>query len=534
VVTTSAGAVDRFSLQLTFVLFVSVVVVTLFTALLTAPQRDEIGEFYLGDRTMSPLRNGLAMCGDYLSAATLLGSTGLVALTGYDGLMYLGGTTVAWMAVLLVVAEPLRRAGRFTLGDTVALRMPRRQRPVRLALAVCTLAVTTLYLVAQFVGGVALLTQFTGEPGATTRTLCVVVIGTIVVVYAAIGGMPGATVIQIVKAVMLVVGVTVTAALVLHRFDWNPDALLGAAADRSGSGTRFLEPGLRYGGSVVSRLDFFSLELAVVLGLAGLPHVLTRLLAPRSGGVLRSSLVWAVGLVGLVCLAGGVLGLGATAVVGRDVIVGTDPRGDASVLLLAHALGGGVLTALLSCLAFVTLLAVAAGLTLAAASSLAHDLYGEVIRGGRASQREELAVARLAAVVIGVLAMLLALVSWGANSATLAFLAFAIAASSILPTLLYTLFWRRFTARGALLGLYGGLLVSVLLVVFSPVVSSTPASLRPDADFAWFPLQNPGLVSIPAGFLLGWLGTVLSGRQDEAATREFAEFEERMLVGAEE
>ncbi|MDT7847766.1 sodium:solute symporter family transporter [Streptomyces justiciae] len=413
-VTTGAAVVDRFSLQLTLILFLSVVVVTLFTALLTAPQRDEIAEFYLGNRTMSPLRNGLAMCGDYLSAATLLGSTGLVALTGYDGLLYLCGTAVAWMMVLLLIAEPLRNAGRFTLGDTIALRLPRGQRPVRLALAVCTLAIATLYLVAQLVGSVALLTQFTGEPSATTRTLCVVVIGTIVIVYAAIGGMPGATFIQVVKAVMLISGVTVTAVMVLHRFDWNPDALL---------------------------------------------------------------------------------------------------------------------TALLSCLAFVTLLAVAAGLTLAAASSLAHDLYGEVIRKGQAKETEELAVARLSAVVIGVLGMLLALIAWGANTATLAFLAFAIAASALLPTLVYTLFWRRFTAQGALLSLCGGLLSSVLLVVFSPVVSSTPSSLYPSADFAWFPLQNPGLVSIPAGFLLGWLGSVLTRPE---MPENYADFEVRTLVGIDE
>ncbi|MFC8513800.1 cation acetate symporter [Streptomyces sp. NPDC057257] len=527
---TAAVVTDRFSLQLTFLLFTAVVVVTLFTALLIAPQRDEISEFYLGNRTMTPLRNGLAMCGDYLSAATLLGSTGLVALTGYDGLLYLGGTAVAWMMVLLLIAEPLRNAGKFTLGDTIALRMPRRQRPVRLALALCTLAVTTLYLVAQLVGSVALLTQFTGEPSAATRTLCVVVIGSIVIVYAALGGMPGATFIQIVKAVMLIAGVGVTAVMVLHHYHWNVNALLTAAADNSGIGTRFLEPGLRYGGSTTSKLDFFSLELAIVLGLAALPHVMMRLLAPRSRHVLRTSVVWAMGLVGLVCLAAGILGLGATAVVGRDTISRMDHKGDAAVLLLAHALGGGVLTALLSCLAFVTLLAVAAGLTLAAASSLAHDLYGEVIRKGRAKETEELLVARLAAAVMGVLGILLALVSWGANTATLAFLAFAIAASAILPTLVYTLFWRRFTATGALLSLCGGLLCSVLLVVFSPVVSSTPASLYPDSDFAWFPLQNPGIVSIPAGFLLGWLGTVLSRPEPP---EEYAEFEVRALVGVE-
>jgi cation/acetate symporter len=530
VVTVSASVADAFGLRLTFVLFLSVVVVTLFTALLTAPQRDEISEFYLGNRTMSPLRNGLAMCGDYLSVATLLGSTGMVALTGYDGLLYLSGTTVAWMMVLLLIAEPLHRAGRFTPGDMLALRLPRLQRPVRIALAVCTLTIATLYLVAQLVGSVALLTQFTGQPGPTTRTLCVITIGTVVIVYASIGGMPGATVIQIIKAVMLVAGVSVTAVMVLHHFHWNPEALLSAAADRSGYGTRFLEPGLRYGAGTTSKLDFLSLELAIVLGLAALPHVLMRLLAPRSGGVLRSSVVWAVSLVGLVCLAAGVLGLGATAILGRDTIAGTDHKGDAAVLLLAHALGGGVLTALLSCLAFVTLLAVAAGLTLAAASSLAHDLYGEVIRGGRATQTEELTVARLSAVLVGVLGILLALLSWDANTATLAFLAFAIAASAILPALVYSLFWRRFTGQGALLSLWGGLACSVLLVVFSPVVSSTPDSIYPSADFAWFPLQNPGIVSIPAGFLLGWLGTVLSGRQEGVSNEEF---EVRMLVGSE-
>ncbi|GAA2258137.1 solute symporter family protein [Streptomyces indiaensis] len=529
----SAAAIDDSSLQLTFVLFLTVVVITLFTALLTAPQRDEISEFYLGDRAMSPLRNGLALCGDYLSAATLLGSTGLVALTGYDGLMYLGGTTVAWMTVLLLIAEPLHRTGRFTLGDTVALRLPRRQRPVRVALAVCVLAIATLYLVAQLVGSVALLTQFTGVPSGTTRTLCVVVIGVFVILYASLGGMPGATVIQIIKAVMLVAGVLFTAGWVLHRFDWNPGALLERASERSGSGLSFLEPGLRYGGTVSNKLDFLSLELAIVLGLAALPHVLMRLLTPRNAGVLRSSVVWAVGLVGAVCLGAGVLGLGATALLGRDAIESTDRTGNAAVLLLAHELGGSVLTALLTCLAYLTLLAVAVGLTLAGASSLAHDLYGGVIRRGRAGETEELTVARLSGAVIGVLGILLALVARGANTATLAFLAFAIAASAILPTIVYTLFWRRFSAKGALFSLYGGLFCSVLPAVFSPVVSSAPGSFYPEADFAWFPLQNPGIVSIPAGFLLGWLGTVLDrGPGEDPATHE--EFEVRMLVGADD
>ncbi|MFD1657333.1 cation acetate symporter [Streptomyces caeni] len=528
-VTISAGVINRFSLQLTFILFVTVVVVTLFTALLMAPQRDEISEFYLGNRNMSPLRNGLAMCGDYLSAATLLGSTGLVALTGYDGLLYLSGTTVAWIMVLLLIAEPLHNTGRFTIGDTLALRMPRFQRPVRIALSICTLVITTLYLVAQFSGGVALLSQFVGEPSQTTRTLCVLVVGSIVVVYAALGGMPGATFIQIIKAVMLLAGIAITAVFVLNRFHWSLDGLLSTAARNSGNGQRFLESGLRYGGGLTSKLDFLSLELAIVLGLAGLPHVVMRLLAPRTSRVLRTSVGWGMGLIGFVCLAAGIVGLGATAIVGREGITQVDPKGDVAILLLAQSIGGGVLTALLSSLAFVTLLAVAAGLTLAAATSLAHDLYGEVIRKGNATETQELGVARLAAVFIGVLGMLLALLPWEISAASLAFLAFAIAASAIVPALVYTLFWSRFTARGALLSLYGGLITSVLLVVFSPVFSSLPSSIYPDADFAWFPLQNPGIVSIPVGFLLGWLGSVMGSNHE---SDDYEEFEVRSLVGA--
>lgn len=529
-VTLSEGVVGGTSLKLTFVLFVSVVVVSMFSALITAPQGDEISDFYLGDRTMSPLRNGLAMCGDYLSAVTLLGSTGLVALTGYDGLLYLVGTVVAWMMVMLLIAEPLRNSGKFTLGDTLALRLPRSQRSVRIALAACTLIICVLYIVAQLVGSIALLTQFIGEPNATVRTMCVVLIGTLIVLYVALGGMPGATFLQIVKAVMLIAGVAVTAIIVLHRFSWNIDGLLGAAADGSGMGQRYLEPGLRYGGSTTSKLDFFSLQIAIALGLAALPHMTMRLLAPRATRVLRRSVLWATGLVGFVCLAAGVLGLGATAIVGRDSIAEVDAKGDAAVLLLANSIGGAVLTALISCLAFITLMAVAAGLMLAAASSLAHDLYGQVIRKGKASQTEELNAARLSAVVIGVLGMLLALLAWGTNTASLGFLAFAIAASAILPTMIYSLFWRRFNARGALLSLYGGLTTSVLLVICSPVVSSTPTSFYPDADFAFFPLQNPGIVSVPAGFLLGWLGTVMSHGEEEAAD-VYEQFEVRAMLG---
>jgi cation/acetate symporter len=528
--TLASGNIGGLTLRLTLILFVSVVVTTMFAALVTGPTRDEISEFYLGDRKLSPLRNGLAMCGDYLSAATLLGSTGLIALTGYDGLLYLVASVAAWMLVQLVIAEPLNNSGRFTFGDTLALRMPGKHRTLRIALAICTLTVTVLYLVAQLDGSIALLAQFVGEPGSTSRILCLGIIGSLVILFVAVGGMPGATFIQIVKAVMLVAGVAVTAVMVMTHYSWNVNDLLGAAARKSG-GETFLHPGLRYGGSTTEKLDFFSLQISIALGLAALPHVMMRLLAPRSSRVVRRSVTWAIGLVCFVCLACGVVGLGAAAIVGRTNIIKINPSGNASVLMLAQSVGGAVLTAVISCLAFVTLLAVAAGLTLAAAASLAHDVYAEVIRKGRATELQELNVARAAAVIIGVLSILLSLVAWSFNAATLAFLAFGLSASAILPTIIYSLFWRKFSAGGALLSLYGGLACWILPVIFSPVLSSTPESVFPTADFAWFPLQNPGLISVPAGFLLGWLGTVLS-RAQANETHTYDEFEYRSMVGA--
>ncbi|MBV9026757.1 MAG: cation acetate symporter [Streptomycetaceae bacterium] len=531
--TIAASQIGGFPLQLTVLLFVPFAVITLFAALLTGSIGDEVGEFYLGDRELTPLRHGLAMCGDYLSAATLLGSTGLVALTGYDGILYLVGTVVAWLLVLLVIAQPLRNAGGFTFGDTLALRLPNGHRSVRIALAACTLTVSVLYLVAQLVGSVALLSQFVGVPGSLSRATCVIAIGTLVILFVAVGGMLGTTFIQVVKAVMLVVGVAVTAIMVMTHYHWNVNTLLGGAVHGSGLGNTFLHPGLRFGGSISNKLDFISLEIAIVLGLAALPHLMMRLLAPRRSSVLHRSLLWTIGLVGFVCLAAAVLGLGAVGIVGRDTITRTSPSGDAAVLLLAQSMGGAILTALITCLAFVTLLAVAAGLTLAAASSLAHDVYAEVVCKGQATAQKELAVARFAAFVIGALGILLALVAWSFNPATLAFLAFAIAASAILPTIVYSLFWRKFSATGALLSLYGGLSCSILLVVFSPVVSSTPGSIFPSADFAWFPLNNPGLVSVPAGFLLGWLGTVLGSSKDTETNAEtYDQFEVRSLIGA--
>ncbi|MFF8988400.1 cation acetate symporter [Streptomyces sp. NPDC014983] len=528
--TAASGVIPLSHIRLPLVLFLTFLAITMFTAIINSPHRDEISEFYLGSRKLSPLKYGMAMCGDYISAATLLGSTGLVCLTGYDGLLYLVGTAIGWIVVLLLIAEPLRNTGLFTLGDTIAQRMRDRQRPVRLAIGVCTLIVSVLYLVAQLSASVALLAQFTGMPGSTARAFCVVLVGVLVIFYVAVGGMPGTTFIQIAKAVLLVAVVAVAVVLVLRHFAWSGNGLLHAAAANSGHGDAYLRPGLRFGASTTSKLDFLSLALSMALGVGGLPHVVMRLLSPGTARQLRTAVLWTVGLVGAVCLAVGVLGLGTAAIVGTDTVKATDSTGNSGVLLLAQSVGGTLLVAAFSCLVFATILSVAAGVTLAAASSLAHDVYAYGVRRSQVEGRQEVAVARVSAGAVGVLGILIALLAWDWNAASLAFLAFAIAASSLVPTILYTLFWPRFTAVGALWGLYGGLGCSLLLVVFSPLISSTPTSLLPTADFAWFPLQNPGIVSVPVGFLLGWLGTVLSSRSADVAA--YREFEERCLTGA--
>jgi cation/acetate symporter len=521
-------------------LFAVIVLVTLGITLWAGRRGQAAEEFYTGGREFSPLQNGLALSGDYLSAASFLGVTGLIALYGYDGVLYSIGFLVAWLVVLMLVAELVRNAGRYTLADVLALRM--RQRPVRAAVGSASVVVTLLYLVAQMVGAGSLVALLLG-PGAgggPAKTWAIVGVGALMIVYVTVGGMKATTWIQIVKAVLLVAGSVLLTLLVLVRFHGDLAELMRAAARSSGAGEAFLQPGLKYGTGRVSRLDFFSLGLALVLGTAGLPHILSRFYTVPTARAARRSTMWAIGLIGGFYLMAVVLGLGAAALVGSAAVRAANPAGNTAVPLLAQVLGGGagsiggvLLFALISAIAFATILAVVAGLTLASSAAFAHDLFARAWRREderQVSERQEVAVARIAAVVIGALAIGLSLYAQRLNVAFLVGLAFAVAASANLPALLYSLFWRRFTTRGAVWAVYGGLVPAVLLVLFSPVVSGSPAAVFPGVDFHWFPLENPGLVSIPLGFLSGWLGTVTS--RDTADPDKYAELEVRSLTGA--
>jgi cation/acetate symporter len=344
--------------------------------------------------------------------------------------------------------------------------------------------------------------------------------------------------VQIVKAVILTFGAAVTTVWVLSRAGFNPSALLRHAAASSPAGHAVLGPGLLYGTSIVSKLDFISLAMALVLGTAGLPHLLMRLYTVPDAREARRSVVWTVWLVGVFYLFTLVLGYGAMWLVGGKQILAAPGKADSAVPLLAFKLGGTLLLGSVAAVAFATILAVVAGLTITASASYAHDIYAGVLRRGEADPADEVRVARITAVVVGAVAVIGGIVAKNVDVAFLVSLAFAVAASANLPSILYSLFWQRFTARGATWSIYGGLISSVGLIIFSPVVSgqagpvgSASSSLisDPHINFAFFPLHNPGIVSIPLAFFLGWLGTVTD--PDPADPARFARIQVRALTG---
>ncbi|WP_018684987.1 solute symporter family protein [Actinokineospora enzanensis] len=514
-------------------IFAAFVLITLIVVFRASRNNRTAADYYAAGRAFTGPQNGIAISGDYLSAASFLGIAGAIALNGYDGFLYSIGFLVAWLVALLLVAELLRNTGKYTMGDVLAFRM--RQRPVRAAAATSTLVVTFFYLLAQMAGAGGLVALLLGVTNKAGQAAVIAVVGVIMIVYVLIGGMKGTTWVQIIKAALLIVGAFAMTLWVLGRYGFNLSDLLGGAVDAHPKGGSVLNPGLQYGATGTSKLDFLSLGLALVLGTAGLPHVLMRFYTVPTAKEARRSVVWAIGLIGVFYLFTLVLGYGAGAIVGPDAIKNAPGKANSAAPLLAQALGGPVLLGIIAAIAFATILAVVAGLTITASASFAHDIYANVIKKGEASDKNaEVRVARITAVVIGIVAIVGGIVANGQNVAFLVALAFAVAASANLPTILYTLFWKRFNTAGALWSTYGGLAVSIVLIVFSPAVSGKPStaatpSMITGVDFHWFPLENPGLVSIPVAFILGWLGTILSKDRDQS---KFAEMEVRALTGA--
>ncbi|MGC5164165.1 solute symporter family protein [Rhodococcus sp. DT1] len=529
------GTTDIGNPLLNIAIFLAFVVVTMGLVIRASRTTKTASDFYTGGGQFSGPQNGFAIAGDYLSAASFLGIAGAIAVYGYDGFLYSIGFLVAWLVALLLVAELLRNTGRFTMADVLSFRL--NQRPVRMAAALSTLAVSLFYLLAQMAGAGGLVALLLDIEGKTGQAVVVAVVGVLMIVYVLIGGMKGTTYVQMVKAVLLIAGAGVMFVLVLVAVRGNFSQLLAdAQAMVSGSANEavaqrdVLAPGAKYGISDMSRIDFISLGLALVLGTAGLPHVLMRFYTVPTAKEARRSVTWAIALIGGFYLFTLVLGYGAAALVGPDVILNAPGKENAAAPLLAFELGGTVFLAVISAVAFATILAVVAGLAITASASFAHDIYASVIKRGNATEDEQVRVSRITVVVIGLVSIVLGILAMGQNIAFLVALAFAVAASANLPTLLYSLFWKKFNTTGALFSIYGGLISCLVLIVFSPAVSGSPSAMFPDADFSWFPLSNPGIVSIPLAFLLGIVGTYLGRGKPEDPYKQ-AEMEVRSLTG---
>jgi cation/acetate symporter len=471
--------------------------------------------FYTAGRSVTAFQNGLALAGDYMSAASFLGIAGLVALSGFDGLIYSIGWLVGWPIVMFLIAEPLRNLGRYTFADVLAARL--RQKPIRIAASIGSLAVIAFYLIAQMVGAGNLIRLMFGLP----YELAVMMVGAVMLAYVLFGGMMATTWVQIIKAVLLLGGATMLALLVLARFDFNMLALFARAAEQYGDGV--LGPGRQ----VTDPIDAVSLGLALMLGTAGLPHILMRFYTVRDARTARTSVGYATAFIGFFYLLTFVLGFGAMVLIGRDAITAIDAGGNMAAPLLAEGVGGTPFLGFISAVAFATILAVVAGLTLSGAATLSHDLWVSVVRGKEADQREQLVVARVATVLLAVVSIALGIAFKGQNVAYMVGLAFAIAASANFPALVLSIFWRRLTTAGAQSSMIVGTLSALLLIYFSPTIQ---VDILRNTD-AWFPLRNPGIVSIPLSFVVA-IGVSLLWPVTSEAHR-FGELERQLHLGME-
>ena len=491
------------------IFFVAIIALTLGITAWASRRSKDTSHHYVAGGEIKGWQNGLAISGDYLSAASFLGIAGAIALTGFSGFYLSIGFLVAYLVVLLLVAEPMRNMGKYTFADMLASRF--NNPSVRSAAALSTIVISMFYMIAQLNGAGALIGLLLGLP----YWLSVIIIGILMTIYIVAGGMIATTWIQIIKALLLIAGTLTLSILVLARYGFNPLELFAAVDSKLGG--EFLVPPPPT--TLVAGLDVISLNIALVLGTAGLPHILIRFLTVPDAKTARSSIVTATWIIGLFYLLTPVLGYGAALIVGQDAIAKANAAGNLAAPQLAEALGGPVFFAFISAVAFATIVAVVAGLVVAASSAFAHDFYTNVFRGGEASDQEQLRAARFAAVGISVAAILLALPAESFNVAFLVALAFAVAASANVPVILLTIFWKRFNTAGAVTGILVGLISAVVLVAISPNVLTGPNPEPPATpiipiDYI-FPLKSPALVSVPLGFLGCYLGTILGGRGAE-------------------
>ena len=499
-------------------IFVAVIAATLYVTYWAAKRTSTASEFYTAGGSLTGWQNGLAIAGDYLSAASFLGIAGSISLVGFDGFYYSIGWLMGYLVVLFLVAEPLRNLGKYTMADMIAARFSARK--VRGVAALNTLTIVMFYMLAQLVGAGALIKLLLG----IEYWIAVIVVGIMMTIYVLFGGMTATSWVQIIKAVLLMAGTIIISFLVFLKFDFSIFKMFREMATATPHGEAYLHSGVQY----KNPLDLISTLIALILGTAGLPHILMRFFTVKNAKTARSSVVFATWIIGLFYLMTIFLGFGAAKFVGHEAIVAENPAGNMAAPMLAGVLGGPVLESFVSAVAFATILAVVAGLVLSGASAIAHDLYGQVIKKGNVTEKQQVRAARAAALGISVFSIILALFAESMNVAFLVSLAFCIAAAANLPTILYTIYWKRFNTTGAITSMLTGLITSLVLVSISPsVLNPEPGKTLLTGD-PIFPFGNPAIVYVPLGFIAGYIGTILSSEKDE---KKYAEVNFKVQTG---
>jgi cation/acetate symporter len=486
-----------------FTMFLGIVFVTLVITYYASKRTKNASEFYTAGGGLTGWQNGLAIAGDYMSAASFLGIAGAVALTGFDGFFYSIGFLVAYLVVLYLVAEPLRNLGKYTFADMIAARFDAKK--VRGFAAMNTITISIFYMIAQLVGAGALIKLLLGLEYTTS----VLIVGVLMTVYVIFGGMHATSWVQIIKAVLLMGGTFLISIVVFAKFNFSITDMFDQMKTATPLKEAFLNPGVKYKDGI----DTLSLNLGLVLGTAGLPHILVRFFTVKDAKTARSSVVYATWIIGIFYVMTIFLGFGAAAFVGTTDIVAANAAGNMAAPLLAKAVGGNMLFAFISAVAFATILAVVAGLVLTAASAFAHDFYNEILKKGKATEKQQVSMARWAAIGVSVLSIVLALGAQSLNVAFLVSLAFAVAASANLPVIIYTIYWKRFNTAGAIWAMVVGLISAIGLVIISPNVFSPEVGKAIFVGNPLFPYTTPGIVSIPLGFIAGYLGTKLSSQK---------------------
>jgi cation/acetate symporter len=508
---TALGSPNAISI-LFFALFVCLTLVITYWA---AKKTKTAAEYYAAGRTVTGFQNGLALSGDYMSAASFLGIAGMVSLKGYDGMIYATGWLVGWPALMFLIAEPLRNLGKFTFSDVVAFRL--KQTPIRIAGAIGGLLVVLAYTIAQMVGSGSLIKLMFGMPYEAAE----VVVGCVMLAYVLFGGMLATTWVQIVKACLLLFGVTCLLILGLAHFGFNPGNVYGAVQNLPQVGDTMLKPG----GLVTSPIDAVSLGLALMLGLLGLPHILMRFYTVPNAKEARKSVAYATTFIGYFYCIIPVVGFMAAVMVGQSLITKVDKGGNMAALLLAELLGGTPFMGFIAAVAFATILAVVAGLTLSAASALSHDIFVSIFRSGHASEQEQVKVARISVVIFGIVAIILGIMFKGQNVAFMVGLAFAIAASGNFPALLLSIVWKKFSTAGAVVSIVLGSVAATVLIIISPTVWVDVFKFKE----AIFPLKNPAIFSMALSFICGIVFSYIF--PDKEAEQRFEDEKLRTYLG---